>query len=180
MPETHHFSVENMKISIIAAIGANYAIGKDNDLIWSLPDDMNFFKKKTSGHTVIMGRLNYESIPKKWRPLPNRRNIILTTNPEYQEEGVDIFHQMSEAIESARKAGEEELFIIGGGQIYQLGLEYADTMYLTEIKAEFTADVFFPTYDKADWQEVERIPHQVDEKHAYPFDFVTYIREKDN
>lgn len=169
-----------MKISIIAAIGANYAIGKDNDLIWSLPDDMNFFKTKTNGRTVIMGRLNYHSIPKRWRPLPNRRNIILTTNPEYTEDGVDIFYEMEEAIASAREAGEEELFVIGGGQIYELGLAYADTMYITEIKADFEADVFFPTYDKTEWREVERIPHEVDDKHAYPFDFVTYIRVKNN
>lgn len=166
-----------MKISIIAAIGANHAIGKDNDLVWNLPDDMNFFKRKTSGHTVIMGRLNYDSIPKKWRPLPKRRNIVLTTNRDYTQKGVDVFHNLKSAIESAREAGEQELFIIGGGQIYELGLQYADTMYLTEIKATFEADVFFPEYDKSKWEEIGRIPHDVDEKHAYPFDFVTYNRK---
>ena len=169
-----------MKISIIAAIGSNYAIGKDNDMIWNLPDDMNFFKRKTNGHTVIMGRLNYDSIPARWRPLPNRRNIILTTNPDYHVDGVDVYHDINEAIESARQEGEEELFIIGGGQIYELGLEYTDTMYLTEIKQDFDADVFFPEYNKEEWEEVERIPHQVDERHAYPFDFVTYMRVKNN
>ena len=167
-----------MKISIIAAIGSNYAIGKDNDMIWSLPDDMNFFKGKTNGHTVIMGRLNYDSIPARWRPLPNRRNIILTTNPDYHVEGVDVYRDIDDAIESARQEGEKELFIIGGGQIYELGLKYADIMYLTEIKQDFDADVFFPEYNKEEWKEVERIPHQVDERHSYPFDFVTYIRVK--
>ncbi|MGB3465710.1 MAG: dihydrofolate reductase [Cyclobacteriaceae bacterium] len=166
-----------MKISIIAAIGANRAIGKDNDMIWHLPDDMKFFKEKTTGHTVVMGRLNYDSLPSNYRPLPNRTNLVLTTNEDYEETGVHVFHDIEKAIESAREAGEKELFIIGGGQIYEIGMKYTDRMYLTEIKESFEADVFFPEYDKSKWEEIVRVPHSKDERHAYEFDFVTYDRK---
>ena len=169
-----------MKISIIAAIGSNRAIGKDNDMIWHLPDDMKFFKEKTKGHTVIMGRLNFDSLPPQFQPLPNRRNLVLTTNKDYSQEGVEVFHDIEKAIDSAREAGEKELFIIGGGQIYELGMPFTDRMYLTEIKESFDADVYFPEYDQTEWEEIVRIPHGKDERHAHEFDFVTYDRKKED
>lgn len=165
-----------MKISMIAAVAANKVIGKDNDLVWSLPDDMKFFMTKTSGHNIILGRKNYESLPKKYRPLPNRVNIIMTRNSDYKAEGAVIVSSLPEAINIAEENGEEEVFIIGGGEIYKLGLEVADTMYITEIKSEFDGDAFFPEYDANLWQEVARVPHAKDERHNHEFDFVTYER----
>ncbi|MBL3658038.1 dihydrofolate reductase [Fulvivirga sediminis] len=166
-----------MKISMIAAIAENFVIGKDNDMVWDLPDDMRFFMEKTSGHHVIMGRKNFESIPEKYRPLPNRTNIVMTKNNDWTADGVEIVHSLEDALEIARKNNEPEVFIIGGGQIYELGLQHADVMYLTEIHASFDGDAFFPTFNKLEWIEKERIPHAKDEKHAYSFDFVTYVKE---
>lgn len=158
-------------------MGGNYAIGKDNDLVWDLPDDMKFFKDKTKGHVVIMGRKNYESIPAKWRPLPKRTNIILTTNNSLSFDGALVMNELTDALEYAKSQGEEEAFIIGGGQIYNMGIALADRMYLTEINADFDADVFFPEFNKEDWVEVDRKFHPKDEKHAYSFDFVVYDRK---
>ncbi len=167
-----------MKISMIAAVAENLVIGKDNDLIWSLPDDMKFFKETTNGHVVIMGRKNFESLPPKWRPLPNRTNIIITRNKDYDGLGSHVVSSIEESIEVARSTGENEAFIIGGGQIYSLGLEKADRMYITEIKASFEGDAFYPAWKKEDWKEVSRVPHEPDERHAHAFDFVTYDRIK--
>ncbi|MBL6448168.1 dihydrofolate reductase [Fulvivirga sp. 29W222] len=166
-----------MKISMIAAVAENKVIGKDNDLVWSLPDDMRFFMNKTSGHHVIMGRKNYESIPYKFRPLPNRTNIVMTRQEGLIIEGTHIVHNLDEALHMAKSNQEEETFIIGGGEIYRLGLDVADIMYLTEIKASFEGDAFFPEFHHSKWQEIERIPHSIDEKHAYAFDFVTYKKK---
>jgi len=167
-----------MRISIIAAMGRNRSIGKDNDLIWNLPDDMRFFKEKTLGHVVIMGRKNYESIPEKWRPLPKRTNIILTTSDQLKyDDGALVMNKFEDALNYAKEAGEKEVFIIGGGQIYQLAINKIDRIYLTEINAAFEADVFFPEIRKEDWTEIERIHHPKDEKHLYEFDFVTYDRK---
>ncbi|TRX58308.1 dihydrofolate reductase [Fulvivirga sp. M361] len=161
---------------MIAAVAENNVIGKDNDLVWNLPDDMKFFMRKTTGHHVIMGRKNFESIPEKFRPLPNRTNIIVTRNQTYDGGDALIVGSIQEALEIAKKNEETEAFIIGGGQIYEMGLPLSDIMYITEIKASFTGDTFYPVYPSSEWKERERIPHEVDERHAYPFDFVTYDR----
>lgn len=166
-----------MKISMIAAVAENRVIGKDNDLVWRLPDDMKFFMQKTSGHHVIMGRKNFESLPPKFSPLPNRTNIVVTRQQDLKIEGAIVVNSLEVALNICKKNGENEAFIIGGGEIYKLGLEYADTLYITEIKASFDGDAFFPEYDKSKWQEADRQPHRTDEKHAYEFDFVTYIRK---
>ena len=168
-----------MKISMIAAIAENYVIGKDNDLVWNLPDDMKFFMKKTSGHHVIMGRKNYQSIPEKFRPLPNRTNIVMTRQPDLKIEGAHVVHGLESALNIARRNNEEEVFIIGGSDIFKLGLKVADIMYLTEVKGSFEGDVFFPEFDRSQWQETLRTPHDTDEKHAYAFDFVTYEKKQD-
>jgi len=163
-----------MKIAMIAAVAENRVIGKDKDLVWNLPDDMRFFMNKTTNHHVIMGRKNYESILEKYRPLPNRTNIIITRQKDYQAEGAIVVHSLENALEIAETDGEEEAFIIGGGEIYKLGLEYADVMYLTEVHESFEGDAFFPEFDKSKWTELERKHHSTDEKHAHSFDFVVY------
>lgn len=167
-----------MKISMIAAVSANRVIGKDNDLAWHLPDDMKFFKQTTAGHHVLLGRKNWESIPLKWRPLPNRPNIVITRNDKYQADGGTVTNSLENALSIAKEADEEEAFIIGGGDIYRLGLPLSDRMYLTEIDAQIDGDTFFPEWDKLAWIEVSREHHEADERHAFPFDFVVYDKKK--
>ncbi|QSE99274.1 dihydrofolate reductase [Fulvivirga lutea] len=168
-----------MKISMIAAVAENRVIGKDNDLVWRLPDDMKFFMTKTTGHHVIMGRKNFESLPPKFSPLPNRTNIVVTRQKSLTIDGAEVVNSLEEALEIARKNGENEAFIIGGGEIYKLGLSVADTMYITEIKESFDGDAYFPKYDTSEWVEIDRKNHPTDEKHKHEFDFVTYERKND-
>jgi len=166
-----------MIISMIAAVAENRVIGKDNDLVWSLPDDMKYFMETTKGHPVIMGRKNYESIPEKFRPLKNRTNIVVTRNPSYKINDCPdciIVNSLNDAIKAAQNDGIEESFIIGGGQIYELGLPLADRLYITEIKSTFEGDTFFPVFDKSAWNEVSRIRHAIDDRHNHEFDFVVY------
>jgi dihydrofolate reductase len=163
-----------MIISMIAAMSSNRVIGKNNDLPWHLPDDFNFFKQTTKGHFVIMGRKNFESLPANFRPLPHRTNIVITRKTDYQADGVTILHSLEEAIAQGRAAQQEELFIIGGGEIYKLGLTLADKIYLTEINAEVNGDTHFPEFDKSLWKETDRKHHPADDRHKYSFDFVTY------
>ncbi len=165
-----------MKISMIAAVAQNGIIGKDNDLVWNLPDDMKFFMKTTTGHPVLLGRKNYESLPKKVRPLPNRTNIIITRNESYKAEGAIVVHSLSDGIEEARKTGAEEAFIIGGGEIYAIGFPFAQKLYLTEIEGIYDGDTFFPEFDRSEWKETSRWHHPADERHESAFDFVTYER----
>ncbi len=166
-----------MIVSIIVAASENNVIGKDNRLVWNLPDDMNFFKEKTTGHHVIMGRRNYESIPEKYRPLPGRTNIVVTRNQQLSLPGCIMAHSIELAIDLAKKNNEEEAFIIGGGQIYNYSLTYADKIYFTEVKAILDGDTFFPILNKNDWKELSRKLHKADERHAYDFEFVEYSRK---
>lgn len=167
-----------MSVSIIAAIAANRGIGKDNDLLWNLPDDMAFFKKMTSGKLVIMGRKNWESIPHKFRPLPNRENIVITRNPDYLAEGAHTVSSIEQALEKAKSLTDEEIFIIGGGVIYSLALDLdvVDTMYITHVNAEPDADVFFPEVSYAAWKAEEISTHPKDDRHAHDFRIVRYSR----
>jgi dihydrofolate reductase len=165
-----------MTISLIAALTRNRVIGVNNGLPWHLPDDMKYFMQTTKGHHVVMGRKNYESIPEKFRPLPNRTNLVVTRQPILTLPGCTVVHSVDEAVEIALKAGEPELFIIGGSAIYQLGLPMTDRLYLTEIKAELTGDITFPPVNAKEWKETSRIPHGTDARHAYAFDFVIYDR----
>ena len=164
---------------MIAAISQNGVIGKDNDLVWNLPDDMRFFMKTTTGHPVIMGRKNYESLPEKFRPLPNRTNIVITRNENYTAEGAEVVHSIEDALKATEKSAPKECFIIGGGEIYRIGLPYANRMYLTEIEGVYDGDTFFPEYVKANWKEVSRKHHEKDDRHNVPFDFVIYERVSD-
>ena len=166
-----------MNISIIAALSENFVIGSNNDLPWHLPDDMAFFKSKTKGHPVIMGRKNYESIPHSWRPLPNRENIVITRDLAYQAEGCNVVHSLEEAIDLAIGIDSNEIFIIGGGDVYKQGLPIATRMYLTEIEAEVGGDVFFPQFDRSEWTEINRKLHPADSKHIYSFSFVEYVKK---
>ncbi len=159
-----------MSISIIAAIGKKNELGKGNQLLWHLPDDLKHFKELTSGHTVVMGRKTFESIGK---PLPNRRNIVITRDTNYKQDGVQVVHSIEEI-----EKGDEEIFVIGGGEIYKQALPFADKLYITEVNAEEKdADTFFPMIEKEKWKEKERVHHTQDEKHATHFDFVTYIKK---
>ncbi|MCV9385244.1 dihydrofolate reductase [Reichenbachiella ulvae] len=163
-----------MKISMIAAMSENRVIGINNDLPWHLPDDMKYFMETTKEHHVIMGRKNYESLPPKFSPLPNRTNLVVTRQGDYEAPGCELFTSIESAVEFAEKNGEEELFIIGGGQIYQLGMEMSDKIYLTEIDAHIDGgEVFFPEMGE-EWKETSRSHHPADDRHKYAFDFVIY------
>jgi dihydrofolate reductase len=168
-----------VEIVIIVAATENNAIGKDNRLLWRLPDDMKFFKEKTEGHCVITGRRNYESIPEKFRPLPGRTNIVVTRQTEYAAPGAIVVGSLEAGINVARERGESICYIIGGGEIYLQAMDVADSIWLTRVYTVLDADTFFPDLS-GEWQEVERIPHEKDEKHAYAFDFIRYQKQKAN
>lgn len=155
-------------ISMIVATDENNVIGKDNQLIWHLPDDLKFFKQKTSGHCIIMGRHTFESVGK---PLPNRTNIIITRDKNYAAEGCKVVHSLEDAMELAKE--DDNPFIVGGEQIYRLALPMADQVFLTRVHHEFDGDRHFPELGD-EWIETESIPHASDEKHAYAFTFKTY------
>lgn len=174
--ESHYIKLF-MIISMIAAMGTNRAIGKDNDIPWHLPDDFQYFKQTTEGHHVIMGRKNFESLPPRFRPLPNRPNVVITRKDFFDAEGSQVVNSLEEALQIAHENKEPEAFIIGGGQIYQMGLEVADKIYLTEIDGSFDGDTFFPEFDHQLWKETSRLHHPVDEKHKFAFDFVIYEKK---
>jgi dihydrofolate reductase len=161
-------------ISLIAAISKNHVIGKNNDLPWNLPDDMKYFMNTTKGHHCIMGRKNYDSIPEKFRPLPNRTNIVVTRQKGFEAPGCIVVNSINESIAIARKNNETEAFVIGGAEIYRHTMEQTDRMYLTEIDAIIEGDTYFPEFDKKIWKEVKREHHNADERHKYAFDFVVY------
>jgi len=166
-----------MIISLIAALSENRVIGKNNDLPWHLPDDMKYFMQTTKGHHVIMGRKNYDSIPEKFRPLPNRTNIVVTRQINFQAPGCLVVHSIEKGLEVARQKSETEVFIIGGSEIYNQGFMIANRLYLTEIQAHIEGDTYFPEFDKSQWKEVSRNHHLSDERHKFPFDFVVFERD---
>jgi len=165
-----------MIVSLIAAISKNRVIGKNNDLPWRLPDDMKYFMKTTKGHCVIMGRKNYESIPHKFRPLPERTNIVVTRQKDYSAESCSVVHSLEDGLAIAKQKSEKEVFVIGGAEIYQLALPEANKLYLTEIDAKIEGDTYFPSFDKNIFKEQSREHHNADSKHAFAFDFVIYSR----
>lgn len=158
-------------ITIIAAIGKNNELGKDNDLIWYLPADLKRFKKMTTGHTIIMGRNTFESIGK---PLPNRRSVIITRNTSYQQEGCDVVHSLEAAIELIKD--EEAAFIIGGAQIYKETIEkdLANQLDITQVHQDFEADVYFPKIATDIWKEVSREDFSLDEKNKHDYSFLQF------
>lgn len=166
-----------MKITLVAAVAENGVIGRDNDLPWRLPDDMKFFMETTKGHYVILGRKNYESLPPKYQPLPDRVNIVVTRQRDYKAPGSFVVHDIDSAFSMARDNGEQEVMVIGGSAIYELALPVADRLYITEVKARVEGDVKFPKFSRDEWQEVSRVHHPSDARHAYSFDFVLYERK---
>lgn len=159
-------------ITLIAAAAENNALGKDNDLLWHLPEDFKRFKQITSGHYIIMGRKTFESFPK---PLPNRTHIIITRQKEYLADGCLVVHSLEEALEISPQ--NEEVFIIGGAQIYKQALPFADKIDLTRVHIELDADAFFSEFNTSEWNLVFSEKHVKDEKHQYDFTFETYIKK---
>ena len=165
-----------MLISIIVAVSENGVIGKDNQLIWRLPDDLKRFKKLTIGHPIIMGRKTFDSIGK---PLPGRTSIVITRNPEFKTDGIIVSHSLEEALDEARKLQTEEAFIIGGGQLYDQALPITNRLYITEVLTEISGDTFFKIQDPMKWIETERSVHEADDRHQFAFNFVDYTRIQD-
>jgi dihydrofolate reductase len=162
-----------MKIAMIAAMTKNRTIGFENDMPWHLPDDLKFFKAKTTGKPVIMGRRTFESIGS--RPLPNRANYVISRQADFDANGAMLFSSVEQALADIDDQT-EEVIIMGGGQLYTQMLERASKLYLTLIDAEIEGDTQFPDWMVFNWQEQERAHHPKDEKHAYAFDFVTLER----
>jgi dihydrofolate reductase len=164
-----------MKISLIAAMGKNRELGFNNKLPWSLPDDLKHFRALTKGHPVIMGRKTHEAIG---RVLPDRKNIIVTRNKDYKADGCIVVGSMDEAVARAREGAkeDEEIFVIGGAEVYALGLPFADKMYLTSVDATMQADAYFPKFNEKEWKVVSEEPHATDEAHPYVFIFKVYER----
>ncbi len=160
-------------ISQIVAVSTNNVIGVNNGLPWHMPGDMAYFKEKTWGHHIVTGRRNYEA---EGKALPGRVNIVLTRNADFSIADGIVVHQLPDAIDLARKAGETELFIVGGEEIYKLAMPLTDKIYLTRIHAEVEGDTFYPEIDMNIWKEVSRIEHQKDAQNPYDFDFLVYER----
>lgn len=164
--------MKKVKISIIAAISENRALGKDGKLLWQIPEDMKRFKKLTTGHVVIMGRKTFESLPEKFRPLPNRKNFIITRNKNYSNKKVTVCESIEQAISKAEEYN-KEIFIIGGGQIYEQAIKYADKLYLTIVaphRKELCwkqADTFFPEYKE--FKKVVAKRDSGDDNYQYTF-----------
>ncbi|MEK8132186.1 dihydrofolate reductase [Paenibacillus filicis] len=167
-----------MTISYILAMDEARGIGYHNQLPWHLPADLKFFKRTTMGKTILMGRKTYDSIGK---PLPGRLNVVLTRDSEFHAEGCTVISSVTEAAQLYGRGGEradEELFVIGGAEVFRLLLPYADRLYITEIRHTFPADTFFPELEQGDWREVSRETGIRDEKNPYDYDFVLYERAR--
>lgn len=163
-----------MLISIIAAMDNDRVIGKNNELPWKLPRELQYVKKTTEGCPLIMGRKNHESIG---RPLPGRRNIILTRNKDYRAEGCEVVHSVGEALTLCKD--ETRIFIFGGEEIYKLFLPMTDMVYLTKINHSFGGDAFFPELDPNDWFEVRKEKGITDSENPYEYHFHVYARDED-
>ena len=159
-------------ISIIVAIASNYAIGKDNDLLWHISDDLKRFKRITSGHPVIMGKNTFFSLP--FRPLPKRRNIVLTDLAGEQIEGCEMAYSIEESIELMD--ANQENFIMGGGSIYKQFMPLAQKLYITRVHQDFEADVFFPQIDESVWKLSEKIDMEPEKEGGFSFTYEVYVR----
>ena len=161
-------------ISLIAAVAANRAIGKNNELLWHLPADMAYFRETTRGRPVIMGRKTWESLPARFRPLPGRRNIVVSRNAGYDAPGAELASSLDAAL--AAVADDENSFVIGGADLYRQSIPLADRLYLTEVESSVEGDAFFPEFDRHDWQEISRSATQTDQTNGLRFAFVVYQR----
>ena len=158
------------RISIIVAIARNWAIGKDNHLLWHISDDLKRFKRITEGHPVVMGKKTYESLP--FRPLKNRTNIVITDSPDEKFEGCITVNSIEEALGYCSE--QEECFIIGGGSVYRQFLPYANKLYLTLVHQDFDADTFFPEIDLSQWKLKEREDHGPTEENDFSYSYLVY------
>jgi dihydrofolate reductase len=161
-------------ISLIVAIAQNNAIGKDNDLLWHISEDLKYFKKTTNARTVLMGRKTWESLP--FKPLKNRRNIVVSSQKEYQISGAELFSDTDKALE-ALKEEKDEVFCIGGASLYKALLPKADKLYITRVYKDFEADVFFPEIDEQIWEIKRLSPMLYDEKEEVNFRFEVWERK---
>lgn len=159
-------------ITLIVAAAENNALGKDNQLLWHLPDDFKRFKSLTTGHYIIMGRKTFESFPK---PLPNRTHVIISRQPDYHPEGCIVVDSLEKAIAACPKT--EEVFVIGGGQIYHQAISIVDKIDITRVHHTFEADTFFPEINPNEWELTAEEFHPKDDKHQYDFTFQTFIRK---
>jgi len=155
-----------MRLSIIFAMDDNHLIGKDNGLPWHLPADLAFFKKVTTGHSIVMGRKTYDSIG---RPLPNRRNLVITRNTDVSIDGCEVFNSIDSALQSAKE--EDEVLVIGGANLCKQVLGQVDRLYITHIEGVFEGDTYFPDYDEGNWQEISCESHTPDEKNPHHYHF---------
>ena len=155
--------------SIMVARSDNHVIGKNNQLPWRMPADLRYFKQTTMGHYCIMGRKTFESVD---NPLPGRTNVIITRQPEYHAEGCLVVHNLEEAFRQGEEQAQEEIFVLGGAEIYKQALDVVDRIYLTEIKTTVDGDTFFPPIDPTRWKEIKREEHSADEKNPYDYAFV--------
>jgi dihydrofolate reductase len=162
-----------MKIALLAVLDQANGIGKDNKLLCYLPADLRRFKQLTTGHSIIMGRKTFESLPNG--PLPNRKNIIITRDKNFMAEGCTLIHSVPEAYEICKN--EEIVFVIGGGQIYQMFFQYADILHITRIHHIFDADTFFPEIKNEEWFEESKTDFQPDEKNKYQYSFIDYFKK---
>jgi dihydrofolate reductase len=162
-----------MRVTLIAAMAENRVIGRDNALPWHLPDDLARFKQRTEGHVVIMGRRTFESVG---RPLPNRRSIVITRKHDYHPPGAEIARSREEALERARETKQDEVFILGGAEIYTVALPEVDRLELTIVHADVSGDTLFPECDLDEWSLIDEQRHEADPRHAYAFSFRTYER----
>lgn len=160
-----------MILSLIAAMSQNRVIGRAGGLPWKLPDDMKFFMRTTTGHTILMGRKTWESFP-GGKALPNRRHLVISRQPDYIAQGAEVVATLDQALKLA--AGDGEVFVIGGGQIYEQAIRRAQRIYLTLVHGEVEGDVLFPRIDPLRWSIVDKQHHPADERHAYAFTFIRY------
>lgn len=165
-----------MTVSSIVAFSDNNVIGIDNELPWHLPNDLKFFKRTTSNHTIIMGRKTFESIG---RPLPNRENIVITRNPEFKADGIRCFDSLLMAIEYCESKAKDEVFFIGGAQIYKECIPLTDKLYITRVHTKIeNGTAFFPELDWTKWTLLEKEPQEKDEKNAFDHTFEIYERSE--
>ena len=162
-----------MTISLIVAVSTNNAIGKDNKLLWNLPNDLRFFKNTTWGMPVIMGRKTYESMDK---PLPGRYNYVITRQAAWTAEGVIVAKDINEALQKATETNCKEIFIIGGGEIFKQSMELANKIYMTRVHANLDGDVFFPAINESKWTLTSNTDFDADEKHAFAYSFQVWTK----
>ena len=161
-----------MRVSLVAAFAHGGVIGRDNSIPWRIQADVARFREITMGHPVVMGRRTWDSIPDRFRPLPGRRNIVVTRNPKWYGDGAERAGSLEEALDLTRDAS--EVYVIGGAELYAAALPLADELLLTEIDAEIEGDALFPQFDRSVFEEVEREPHL--QEGGPPFAFVRYVR----